>query len=419
MIELFSKLKRPFNGIWDAVESNKVAFESILLRLPVKSILIFKSVSKLWYNLMSKKSFILSHRHFSKQNPKFFVFYAPDEDLEDNILHEMHLMEPNGAYTESYTIPIFKTLQLHHPILIASFNGLICFMNDMTPYESSYDMSLHICNPATREVLTLPKSHLSYDIPIFGVLYSNNFHIYKIFKFFSDPVDPEKGYAQCEVYSSKTGEWKLIPRITLRPLINFTLSLASNHVCVNEKLYWFVSQDFDEGFEYPTLILMVDMDDNFHEIEIPNGSETAFLIEFWGRLCFVDWTKSKFYIWLFNEMNEGWCLLEIVKFPVDWMEVAYFDSVAACEDEILFVYKDVKGLRHEILYDVVHSTWKEFRIAEDDKDKAIVVFPFFETLLPCSKYHGKNMFIYLLFIIIFYFRLFLLRHYALKNHAKV
>ncbi|KAI3509962.1 hypothetical protein L1887_25487 [Cichorium endivia] len=331
MNELFSKLKRPFDGTWDAVESDKAAFECIMFRLPVRSILMSKSVSK---------------------------------------------------FCESYTIPGFESI--HNPLLIASFNGLICCVNDVSPYRRSYDVDLLVCNPATREVLVLPSSHLSVYMPTFGVLYSNNYHIYKIFKFFSDPIDFEMGYTQCEVYSSKTGEWNLLGRVPSHPIRNPSRPLVSNHVCVNEKLYWFISDG--EEFDIPSSILMVDMDNNFWEISLPTYAEISFLIEFQGRLCFVDWTGFNIYLWIYDESNESWYLKDIPPFPVNWLEVAHFDSVVARKHDILFVYKDVAGLRHEILYDMRYATWKEFRIAQDAKDKAIVVFPFFETLVPCSKY---------------------------------
>lgn len=381
MDELFSKLKRPFDGTWYAVESDMAVFERIMSRLPVKCVLMSKSVSKLWYDVMSTKYFIILHRYWSSKNTKFFVLYDAG-DLEEIKVCEMRLMEPNGTFIEKYTIPGFETLP--NLLVIASFNGLICCVNDVKIWQGSYEVDIRICNPATREVLVLPRSHLSIDIPTFGVLYSNRYHFYKIYKFFSEPIDLETGYTQCEVYSSKTGAWKQLASVPWLLLTYPSLSLVSNHVCINEKLYWFISDDYEDEIDFPTAILMVDMDDNFRVIPLPNYAEISFLIEFRGRLCFVDWTGLKFHLWLYDEKNDGWYLLDILHFPVKWLEVAHFDSVVAHKHDILFVYKDVAGLRHEILYDVSHGTWKDFRIAEDCKEKAIVVVPFFETLLPCN-----------------------------------
>ncbi|KAL4554900.1 hypothetical protein LXL04_037509 [Taraxacum kok-saghyz] len=380
MDEFFRKLKRPFNASWDAVESDMAVFERILFRLPVKSILIFKSVSKIWKSIISTMHFMLLHYFWSKKNAKFFAFHNPN-DLENNKFCEMHLVESNGAYSESYTIPVFKTLEDIH--LVASFNGLICFINDVTRYEKTYNVDIHICNPATHEVLVLPPSHSSFDVPTFGVLYSNKTHIYKIFKFFSDPDDPETGY--CEVYSSKTEKWKLFVDVPSRTLMGPTRSWISNasHICIHEKVYWFISDEHDDEIYFPTSILMVDMEDNFREIKLPTCPDIAFLVEFWGRLCFVEWEGVNFNLWLYVEENGGWNLFNTVRFPVKWLDVARFDSVVAQKDEILFVYRDVVGLRHELLYNVCLATWKDFHIVDDAKDKEIIVFPFFETLLPC------------------------------------
>ncbi|KAL4554895.1 hypothetical protein LXL04_037504 [Taraxacum kok-saghyz] len=380
MDDLFSKIKQHFNGTWDAVESDKATFESIVMRLPIKSILTFKSISKFWYKIMSTKDFIVMHRFWSKKNTKLFTFYDAG-DLDDGIVREMHLMEPNGTYSESYMIPGFETL--HNPILISSFNGLICCVNYMTPCRKLHDAEVRICNPATRKVLLLPNSHLSAYMPIFGVLYSNKYHMYKVFKFFSDLGHYHMGYSQCEVYSSKTGEWKPIGRISKHPLMNPTRPLVADHVCVNEKLYIFIGDDVE--FDMPSAILMVDMDCNFYEIPLPTDVEISFLIEFQGQLCLVDWTGVSFYIWIYHENNTSWYLKDTPLFPSHhWLEVSHFDSVVALEHKILFVYKDRVGLRHEILYDVVHATWEDFRIDESAEDKSIVVFPFFETLVPCT-----------------------------------
>lgn len=58
--------------------------------------------------------------------------------------------------------------------------------------------------------------------------------------------------------------------------------------------------------------------------------------------------------------------------------------MVAIEQEILFVYQDVSGFRHEILFDVPNGTWDYFYIDEDDKDKTLAISPFIETLLPCN-----------------------------------
>lgn len=220
-------------------------------------------------------------------------------------------------------------------------------------------------------------------MPVFGVLYSNKYHIYRIFKFFGDPIHFEIYYSQCEVYSSDTGKWELLGRVPKHPVMKPMRTLASNHVCINEKLYWFVA--YEDEFDIPSSILMVDMNCNFKEIPLPTEAEVLVLIELLGRLCFVDWIDGDFYIWIYDEKKGSWDLEDIPPFPGDWLEVDHFDSVVAHKYEILFVYRDVSGLRHEIMYDVFYETWKDFRITEDDRYTPIVVFPFFETLLPCSK----------------------------------
>lgn len=53
---------------------------------------------------------------------------------------------------------------------------------------------------------------------------------------------------------------------------------------------------------------MVDMNEKFQEIQLPMEAEVLFLIEFQGRVCFIDWNGLNISIWSYDEKNDRWHL---------------------------------------------------------------------------------------------------------------
>ncbi|XP_026451343.1 F-box/kelch-repeat protein At3g23880-like [Papaver somniferum] len=131
-----------------------VLFE-IFMRLPVKSLLRFKSACKTWYALIESSDFIYRHANMTDYKSKlgtlicqfdtsdqFFVL-SGDESLE--VFEDLG----NG--------PCFNKAYSDDPPrreMVASCHGIICIR-----YKKTKDIGL--CNPATRQCRILPKP-LSY-----------------------------------------------------------------------------------------------------------------------------------------------------------------------------------------------------------------------------------------------------------------
>ncbi|KAL6314073.1 hypothetical protein AAG906_011808 [Vitis piasezkii] len=118
--------------------------------------------------------------------------------------------------------------------MICSSNGSICWIDCHGTY-----LDIFICNPATREVLLLPKSHPHDEDPSFGVGISY----------------------QCEEYSSRSGSWKRIGCVAHSPM-------SWKHVSINGTMNWFITSSEKEAL-YPSSILAVDMEENFRTIDLP------------------------------------------------------------------------------------------------------------------------------------------------------
>ncbi|KAI4334807.1 hypothetical protein L6164_013515 [Bauhinia variegata] len=123
--------------------SDDLVFD-ILCRLPIESILKFKSVCKSWNCMTQDPVFINCQVSWSKVHPPKLLFNANASCFltETSDFNAKKLMDIND---------------IKKPIVKCSFNGLICIApgNHLDP--------LKICNPITRESLELPRSHFIYD----------------------------------------------------------------------------------------------------------------------------------------------------------------------------------------------------------------------------------------------------------------
>ncbi|XP_074338118.1 F-box/kelch-repeat protein At3g06240-like [Apium graveolens] len=92
---------------------DEILRREILTRLPIKSVVRFKSVSKLWLSLFSDPQFVKQHHtNLSTQNPNDYDNLIVDKGTKLVIL---------SRYEETKLLPIDKTF-----FLIGSVNGLVC-----------------------------------------------------------------------------------------------------------------------------------------------------------------------------------------------------------------------------------------------------------------------------------------------------
>ena len=265
---------------------------NILSRLPVKSLMICKSVSKQWWRLISSPNFMRLQLIRSQENP-IYVFYP----YSCRCHSEHFLTKIDGETTE--TLPGCN--RRYFKGMICSFNGLICCINTegirCISIRTSLRLDIHIRNPATREVLLLPQSRGSKESPKIGVAFYPRTNEYKVFQFFNPAGKSHDKHSECEVYSSITGCWKGIGCVAHSPW-------SSNHICINGTVYWFIRSE-KNGLIIVS-ILAVDMEENFSVIGIPEEATLhTFLVSFEGclslvagnvfdknRFCYVDFTRQ-------------------------------------------------------------------------------------------------------------------------------
>ncbi|EFH67156.1 hypothetical protein ARALYDRAFT_473309 [Arabidopsis lyrata subsp. lyrata] len=126
----------------------------ILTRLPAKSLLRFKCVSKLWSSIIQSQGFIDSFYSISSTRPRSIVaftngLFAKDEDKRFFIFsssQEGH--ESSSSVINNLDITIPSLTVCNNPASrCVSVNGFVA---------CSLNTGLMICNPSTRQVIVLP-----------------------------------------------------------------------------------------------------------------------------------------------------------------------------------------------------------------------------------------------------------------------
>ncbi|KAG7648881.1 putative F-box protein [Arabidopsis thaliana] len=125
----------------------------ILLRLPVKSVVRFRCVSKLWSSIITDPYFIKTYETQSstrqsllfcfKQSDKLFVFSIPKHHYDSN--------SSSQAAIDRFQVKLPQ--EFSYPSPTESVHGLICFHVLAT---------VIVWNPSMRQFLTLPKPRKSW-----------------------------------------------------------------------------------------------------------------------------------------------------------------------------------------------------------------------------------------------------------------
>ena len=365
-------------GSWSAMKrlkcsGNENVFEIeeiltvILSRLPVKSLLICKSVCKSWRRFICRSSFMHLHLIQSQENPIYVCYSHTDDGVDNAKLREM-VSKTDGETGESiyecddgYWSNYFKGM-------ICSFNGLICCLN-------SKECQINICNPATREVLAImPPAPLKRPSRIIGVSFGPTINGYKIFQFLS--IKKER-ILECMVYSSITRSWKSIGTTQNGP------GFCSKHVCIDGIVYWLCESWTDIG------IFAIDREEKFSIIRIPEvkDKEDVFMVNLEGCLCLVvlfrvqnELSSRRFDIWAMEDMKESvW-----VKKWSDYIPISKIFVVSRVH--VLKSYILFGNCQDFAFYDMGTRSWREFKWEYSRGLSFECYYPviYTESILPCK-----------------------------------
>ncbi|OIV90094.1 hypothetical protein TanjilG_01548 [Lupinus angustifolius] len=229
------------------VASIEYLVHEILLRLPVKSVLRFKCVSKQWLALISDPKFCHSHTLHPYRTSRVFPSAVLFSTLNSPICPIIPLKTKNDSGSSN-----FRDVKVPTGTVVQSCNGLILIQRNTS--ENLSEVEYFICNPTTNKSVPVifPNQKFSSSVIslfiCFEPLKSPYYKLVSIrFKNYTSEHDmmnmviyrstPDTEYV-FNVYSSETSSW-------IEPGFTFSTpdaepTFQNNTVFVNGVLYWYI-----------------------------------------------------------------------------------------------------------------------------------------------------------------------------------
>lgn len=199
----------------------------VLVRLPVKTLLVCKSVSKPWLSLISNPNFIKSHLHYvinnNNNNPMLLDILAPVDTVPEEPPFNLGTLEhPDMQYIEE--LETFLGINGHEfasrhicydPVVLPSVfrgfgvvgksacNGIICLIDGCRNVFYLWNPSIRMC----KEVC-VPEVCLSRSSRVeIGFCYDSGLNDYKVFRTLYE-INLDKVTFKMQVYSASADSWK-------------------------------------------------------------------------------------------------------------------------------------------------------------------------------------------------------------------
>ncbi|XP_058187772.1 putative F-box/kelch-repeat protein At1g12870 [Rhododendron vialii] len=211
------------------------ALTEILSRLPVKSLLRFKSISKHWYSLIQSPCFISLHHNRSPKNESLLVLrsvkttsaFAPITlalSVVSNKTPVLDLDLPFGGQPASWLN------------LFGSSNGIVCLFNSSTKI-------MMLCNPAMREfkVLPQPPFHTRYTSHL-RFAFDPKTNDYKVLRVVASYDPMAFTFTLCvgrvQIYHMSTDTWREIVAVVPEEILQCSQRWCWSSASLNGVFYW-------------------------------------------------------------------------------------------------------------------------------------------------------------------------------------
>ncbi|XP_009779429.1 F-box/kelch-repeat protein At3g23880-like [Nicotiana sylvestris] len=288
----------------------------ILVRLPVKCLLKFRCVSKLWLSLISNTEFHKTRVNFSIKNPKmtdYTIAGVASVSGLGKICHVYTIKCENSFITAAKHGCPPKSLPLS-AWLLGSCNGLVCLTSD------SY--TLMLLNPCTGNFNVFPDTMSQYKVGAggcyvrYGFGYDASIEDYKVVKIFSFPQNEGRHENIVKVYSLKANSWSTIQGFN-SGCINGMVGVFANGA-----LHWDVCHPHISraSSEIVTLDFAAQ---RYGQIALPSYEDGGV---YWtlgvsrGRLvACCNYETNKADMWVMKEygVEKSWTKLVAISLPVD------------------------------------------------------------------------------------------------------
>ncbi|KAK9267990.1 hypothetical protein L1049_010428 [Liquidambar formosana] len=322
----------------------------ILSRLPVKTLLRFKSASKPWRDLIDCPYFIKAHLKRSMDRGDYNLSLSPKyfETVPDN------------------AVPI-KAQQHSRTGALGSCNGLLCLL------DGGEEDNIALWNPSTRKLQTLPFTPIQpprgltvATLVSYGFGYdsvNDDYKLVRMAQFTYSSGLYGSFESQVDVYSLKMNSWRRIqdfPYYLPVEQVHGELACGALHWIVLQRPRWNINiivslvAAFDLGLE------------EYREVPLPQFlGEGCFVMSLGvlgGCLCLLCHYGDHVDMWVMKEygLKESWTILSIVLDPQVICPIRYLQPLTYSKngDQILFVGNNSKI----IWYDFEKKKFTDFQI---------------------------------------------------------
>ncbi|KAL2463316.1 F-box/kelch-repeat protein [Forsythia ovata] len=274
----------------------------ILLRLPVKSLLKFRCVSKSWLSLISSPRFIKTHLEISTNNNIYshnkIIFISASAS---HILYTCSFYPEIDDNPTMDIVPIYNHSSHTERVvrIVGSCNGLICLVLE--------PRIVVILNPATKKSRKLPVSVKSNRLTMdYGFGYDESNNDYKVVEISWTHFISDKYENQVKVYSSKTKSWRIIDGTA-----GFIVHGCG--VFANGAIHWKVQ--YPDGNPTDWFIIAYNVTTDRYKMvakpQFETGLLNSLLVVSAGRLCVSCKYFTHADIWVMKEyeVEESWTKL--------------------------------------------------------------------------------------------------------------
>ncbi|XP_059632601.1 F-box/kelch-repeat protein At3g06240-like [Cornus florida] len=281
---------------------------SILLKLPAKSLLRCRCVSRSWLSLISQPQFIKNHLNLSIKSPTQNILLTTFDT--NDWIYTANL----GAFDNVIVAQKLDYILDHKPHdlpqIIGSHNGLVCVIFNMIIQEELYCL-FYVSNLSTR---------VYKQIEYFNLPHCANFHIHGFG--YDHSVDDYKVLKGSEygvyVYSLRTDSWKKVvqdfPIKSIGGDFSYQGIVKDSGTHLNGAIHWLCSITSKR----PLTIVAFDLvDEIFRKIPLPDLSSVDFdrrtikLEVFGGCLCILPMCAREFLVMKEYGVKQSWTKIEI------------------------------------------------------------------------------------------------------------
>ncbi|TKY71483.1 putative F-box protein [Spatholobus suberectus] len=373
---------------------------NILKRLPVKSLIRFKCVSKDWLNLLETTPyFTQQHLRHSAHNNAFLLLQRIPRQPRPLPFSSCLI----GPDINVVCNPRFADIASPAAKIVASCNGLLC-LRDKT--------ALSLVNPATRQTKQVPGTTL-FGFHYVGFGFSPAVNDYKIVRISMSVFDEEDQIVvlddvrvdRAEVYSLTTGSWREIDATNLRPLC-----LVSSSVATTGTIFWLATMtsdsdtdsefvvSFDIGRELFTLLNGPPLPPS------PTRSYSNVLVVYNDKLAMFrhyiigNFESCSFDLWVLEDVRNHTCggpgeswvkMYSVGPFSRILYPLSIWRDEIVCREELSRDGNEYRGV--ETVLSLFNPLSNELKKLPGNRDEyCYVPFTYAESLVPVGNIHHEH-----------------------------